>query len=119
MTERSLSRLSLFVSDIDRSATFYEAIGIEFVSDDDPGYARSFDGRIDDTTLELVEARGRRSITHVALTFRVSDIAAAVTRLDDLGYEWHCMIPDYVIVTDPDGNVVSILQEKATDLPNA
>jgi catechol 2,3-dioxygenase-like lactoylglutathione lyase family enzyme len=118
MTERSLSRLSLFVSDIDRSATFYEAIGIEFVSDDDPGYARSFDGRIDDTTLELVEATGRRSITHVALTFRVSDIAAAVTRLDDLGYEWHCMIPDYVIVTDPDGNVVSILQE-TTDLSNA
>jgi len=110
--------LSLFVTDIDRSATFYEAIGIEFVSDDDPGYARSFDGRIDDTILELVEASERRTITHVALTFSVSDIAAAVTRLHDLGHEWHCMIPDYVIVTDPDGNVVSIVGEQTTGGPS-
>jgi predicted lactoylglutathione lyase len=54
MTERSLTRLSLFVSDIDRSAKFYEAIGIEFEGDDEPDYARSLDGRIDNTTLELV-----------------------------------------------------------------
>lgn len=53
---------------------------------------------------------------HVSLTFRVSDIAAAVARPDGLGYEGQCLIPDFVVIGDPDGNVASIKQEKPTDL---
>ena len=112
MTVGSFLEVSLFVADVDRSATFYEAIGIELFNDDEPGYVRNFEGVIADTTVQLFQSSERRPITHVQLGFRVSDLAAAVRRLDDLGVEWQSAISDYVITKDPDGNIVSLVQEE-------
>ena len=77
----------------------------------EPGCTRHFDGGVGHTAVQLFPASQKYPATHVQLGFRVTDIAAAVRRLDALGCEWDCTHPDFVSTRDPGGNRVNLRQE--------
>jgi predicted enzyme related to lactoylglutathione lyase len=102
--------VTIFAGDVNRSAEFYQAVGVELFEDEDLSHLRNFEGVIGNTTMQVFQSNERHPVSHVVLGFRVSDVAAAASRLQHLGFDWHCPLPNYVITQDPDGNTVSLVQ---------
>jgi predicted enzyme related to lactoylglutathione lyase len=114
-----IARVSLFYSarDIDRARCLFEAVlGVEFVrmrhlelhtywSAPESGGA----------VLELGPAGGK-PISRVQLEFAVPDLDAAAERLDAAGFEVRRLVGT-VLVTDPNGNVVALIEGGAHRVP--
>lgn len=109
MPTRSLLELTLFVTDVDESAAFYRAIGIELFDDDQPGRPHLVDGQIGKTgaVLQLFPA-GNRPITRVQLGFVVTDIATIAAELTGLGIEYEIPGARRLRARDPNGNRVHL-----------
>ncbi|OBH59557.1 hypothetical protein A5685_03220 [Mycobacterium colombiense] len=101
--------LSLFVRDVDESATFYRAIGVALFNDDHPGRPHVVDGHIGKTgaVLQLFPA-GSRPITRVQLGFRVADVATIAAELTRLGIEYEIPGARRLRTRDPNGNRVHL-----------
>lgn len=104
-----LRELTLFVSDVDATARFYEAIGLAFFCIEEPEYPRHYDGELG---LQLWPATARRPVSSVQLGFVVEDISATVRRLDALGASWTCDLPNFVRTSDPEGNKITLTQRR-------
>lgn len=104
-----LLELTLFVSDVDASARFYEAAGFQLFCCDESGHPRHYDG---DLGLQLWPASAKHPTTYIQLGFYVDDLARTVQRLDALGALWKCGFPNFVTTHDPDGNNVNLAQRR-------
>ena len=109
MPTHSLLELTLFVRNVDESAAFYRAIGIQLFDDDQPGRPHLVDGQvgITGTGLQLFPA-GDRPITRVQLGFRVTDVAAIAAELTLLGVGYEIPGVRRLRTTDPNGNRVHL-----------
>lgn len=109
MSTHSLLELSLFVRDVDESATFYRAIGITLFNDNQPGRPHMVDGQIGKTgaVLQLFPA-GNRPITRVQLGFVVTDVATVAAELTRHGIEHEIPGVRRLRTTDPNGNQVHL-----------
>lgn len=111
----TLDYVVLRCADLDRSRTFYEAVGLVFVPEQHGSGARHYSCSLGATVMELYPARGQPS-SGVRLGLRVPDVEAALEAL-------RSMQADIVrtdtegttlsaVLRDPDGNEV-ILQPTA------
>ena len=80
-----LLELTLFVTDVDAAALFYEAVGVALFCVDEPGHPRHYDGELG---LQLWPASDRYPVSSVQLGFVVNDLPAVVVRLDAIGAPW-------------------------------
>ncbi|MEH3139554.1 MAG: VOC family protein [Mycobacterium kyogaense] len=99
--------LTLFVSDVDATARFYEAIGLALFCIEEPEYSRHYDGELG---LQLWPATARRPVSSVPLGFVVEDISATVRRRDAVGASWTCDLPNFVRTSDPEGDKITLTQ---------
>lgn len=104
-----LRELTLFVSDVDAAARFYEAIGLALFCIEEPEYPRHYDGELG---LQLWPGTARRQMSSVQLGFVVEDISATVRRLDAVGASWTCDLPNFVRTSDPEGNKITLTQRR-------
>ena len=104
-----LRELTLFVSDVDAAAQFYEAIGLALYCIEEPEHPRHYDGELG---LQLWPATARRPVSQSQLGFVVEDISATVTRLDAVGAPWTCDLPNFVRTSDPEGNKITLTQRR-------
>lgn len=109
MPTHSLLELTLFVADVDESATFYRAIGMTLFNDDQPGRPHIVDGHIGETGAVLQHfPAGAKPIAKVQLGFRVTDIASVAVELARLGVAYEIPGVRRLRTTDPDGNRVHL-----------
>ncbi|MGB0972319.1 MAG: hypothetical protein ACPGVG_15375 [Mycobacterium sp.] len=96
MNAHSLLQLTLFVRDIDESAGFYRALGLNLYGVDDPGFPRYYEGGLGSTMI-LLHPAADRVVTSVKIGFRVLSISEVATTLDELGtaYELPLPLPKY------------------------
>lgn len=104
-----LRELTLFVSDVDAAARFYEAIGLALFCIDEPEHPRHYDGELG---LQLWPATARRPVSQLQLGFVVEDISATVARLEAVGASWTCDLPNFVRTSDPEGNKITLTQRR-------
>ena len=101
--------LTLFVTDVDATARFYQAAGLRLFCVDEPGYPRHYDG---DLGFQLFPAGTRHPVSHVQMGFFVDDLAASVRQLTIEGAQWTCRLPNFVATHDPDGNKINLAQRR-------
>ncbi len=104
-----LLELTLFVTDVDAAALFYEAVGVALFCVDEPGHPRHYDGELG---LQLWPASDRYPVSSVQLGFVVNDLPAVVVRLDAIGAPWACRLPNCVSTRDPEGNRINLRQRR-------
>ncbi|MCX8555519.1 MULTISPECIES: VOC family protein [Mycolicibacterium] len=104
-----LRELTLFVSDVDATARFLEAIGLALFCIEKPEHPRHYDGELG---LQLWPATARRPVSSVQLGFVVEDISATMRRLDAVGASWTCDLPNFVRTSDPEGNKITLTQRR-------
>lgn len=66
--------LTLFVTDVDDTARFYQVAGLQLFCVDEPGYPRHYDG---DLGFQLWAADARHPVSHFQMEFFVDDLAAS------------------------------------------
>lgn len=103
--------LTLFVTDVDATARFYQAAGLQLFCVDEPGYPRHYDG---DLGFQLCTANARHPVSHFQMGFFVDDLAASVWQLTAVGAQWTCRFPNFVTTHDPDGNKINLTQRRRT-----
>ena len=109
----NLNQVTVPVSDLDRSVTFYNTLGLELIVYAHPHYARFMcpDGH---TTFSLHLAEPAVSHGGIWLYFEVSDVDARVRELENLGIEFTSQPVDQTwlwreaTLDDPDGNKLLI-----------
>ncbi|KRQ73308.1 hypothetical protein AOT83_01185 [Mycobacteroides sp. H001] len=108
MTEaHSLLEVTLFVSDPNRSAEFYRALGITLFENCEPGCPTHYDGGVGEVVLQLWPSL-ERPISKVQLGLRATDIGAVSLALDGLGIGYELPGPRRLRAFDPDGNRVHL-----------
>ncbi|MCV7421395.1 VOC family protein [Mycobacterium yunnanensis] len=113
MTVHSLLQITLLVSDVDASAAFYSAIGMQLYAVDEPGQPHHFEGGIDTTVLQLWPASGGH-VTRIQLGLRVFAIEEAAARLDALEMSHERPWPNFLRTRDPDDNRVHLTEVRMT-----
>lgn len=101
--------LTLFVTDVDATARFYQAAGLMLFSVDEPGFPRHYDG---DVGFQLWTADARHPVSHLQMGFFVDELAVSVSQLTALGAQWTCRFPNFVTTHDPDGNKINLIQRR-------
>lgn len=101
--------LTLFVTDVDATANFYQAAGLQLFCVDEPGCPRHYGG---DLGFQLWTADARHPVSHFQMGFFVDDLAASVTQLTAVGAQWTCRLPNFVTTHDPDGNKINLAQRR-------
>lgn len=104
-----LLELTLFVTDVDASADFYQAAGLQLFCFDEPGFTRHYGG---DLGFQLWPAGARHTVSHFQMGLVVDDLAASVSQLTALGAQWTCRFPNFVTTHDPDGNKINLAQRR-------
>lgn len=113
MIVRNLVELTIFVTDLDASANFYGALGLDVFENNEPGYTRHFDvGLGEKTMMQLFPASETHAASHVQLGFHVHDVATVATQLDQHGYAWDCGNPNWINTLDPDGNRIHVREHR-------
>ena len=107
MTANSFLELTLFVSDVDRSAGFYRALGLNLSIVDEPGHPHHYEGGVRGTCLQIYPADSR-AVTRVQLGLRVVSIEDVAARFDELGTPYELPLPKRLVTRDPDGNRVHL-----------
>jgi catechol 2,3-dioxygenase-like lactoylglutathione lyase family enzyme len=97
--------LTLFVSDLERSAAFWSALGFQ-VEPCPP----TVDVFIGDLTVQLFPVNDRHPASRVQLGFQVPDLDAATRALVEAGFPCEPLRYQRIMVHDPDGNVVHLGQ---------
>jgi catechol 2,3-dioxygenase-like lactoylglutathione lyase family enzyme len=103
-----LNHITLTVSDVERSASFYTKLGLTQIVADYPDYARLLAPE-GDTTLSLHRVEGTPSAPSASVHFEVDDVDGAVERLRHAGFSFACDPVDQpylwreAILLDPDG----------------
>ena len=106
----SLLELTLFVSDVDKSATFYRALGIKLFDANEPSRPHMVDGAIArDAGLQLFPS-GNKPTTRVQFGFRVADLARVAAELDRLNIRYELPMVRRLRTADPDGNRVHLTE---------
>ncbi len=100
-----LLELTLFVTDIDRSAAFWSALGFT-VADCPP----TMDVFVGDTVVQLFPANDKHPVSHVQLGFLVPDLDATTRSLVKAGFPCEPLRHRRITVRDPDGNTVHLAQ---------
>ena len=109
MSMNSLLEMTLFVRDVEVSATFYSAVGASLFTVDEPGWPRHYDGFIGESAIQLFPA-GEQPVSRVQLGFRVVDIGQTAASLSELGFAVDLALPRRLRTIDPDGNRVHLSQ---------
>lgn len=113
MTARHLVELTIFVTDLDVSANFYRALGLDLFENNEPGYTRHYDvGLGEETMMQLFPASEKHGASHVQLGFHVDDLAAVASQLDQRGNAWECSNPNWINTFDPDGNRIHVREHR-------
>ena len=109
----SLNLIVLRGPRLDVVKTFYEAIGLRFVSEKHGRGPHHFSSMSGAVVLELYPSGKEADVSDLRLGFGVPSLAAVRERLISLGVD----VPDpegsAVVVNDPDGRRVELTQEKA------
>lgn len=106
----ALLELTLFVTDVDATAQFYQAAGLQLFCVDEPGYPRHYDGELG---FQLFPAGTRHTVSHFQMGLVVDDLAASVRQLTAVGAKWTCRFPNFVTTHDPDGNKINLAQRRS------
>lgn len=104
-----LLQVTLYVTDVERSARFYAAVGLRVYPIEEPPYPRHSEGWIADTALTLWPAV-ERATGHIRLGLRVGSIDAVAIRLDEIDMPYERSRRFLLHTTDPDGNGVHLVQ---------
>src|SRR5687767_1878826 len=113
-----LEYVVLRCADLERSRSFYEAVGLSFVPEQHGRGARHFSCVVGAVVIELYPLRDKPS-TGVRLGLRVASLAAAVEALRLLGAEIVRIDSNdperTATVRDPDGHEIALRQPAAED----
>ena len=104
-----LLELTLFVTDVDATARFYQAVGLHLFCVEEPGYPRHYDGELG---FQLWPAHARHPVSHFQMGLVVEDIATSVRQLTSAGAQWTCRFPNFATTHDPDGNKINLAQRR-------
>ena len=105
-TEPELLAVTLFVSNVPASITFYSALGIQF--DDD------LHGGVGASVIGLHPASEKWPTTRTALSLTVPSLGLVTAALDGIDAAWEPtlgMNGKVIRATDPDGNRVLVAQQ--------
>jgi catechol 2,3-dioxygenase-like lactoylglutathione lyase family enzyme len=97
--------LTLFVSDVDRSAAFWRALGFQ-VEPCPP----TMDVFVGDLTVQLFPSNAKQPTSRVQLGFQVPDLDATTRDLTEAGFPCEPLRYQRIMVNDPDGNTVHLGQ---------
>ena len=115
-----LNHVTLAVSDVEASASFYRRLGLEQIVAAYPDYARLLSPE-GDTTLSLARA-DNAGPGQASIHFEVADVDATVAGLKGQGFQFACDPVDQpylwreAILLDPDGHHVFIYSAGANRL---
>lgn len=116
MTPRHrLIELTLFVADLDASANFYRALGLDVIEINDPQLhpIRHYDVELGEMTLmQLFPANEKHVANQIQLGFHVHDVTAVASQLDKHGNGWRCSNPNWINTLDPDGNRIHVREQR-------
>lgn len=116
MIQPSLNLLMLRVADLERAATFYRLIGLEFVRHKHGSGPEHYACELPGFVFELYLATPEQPVSaSTRLGFAVADIAALVAKLLTAGTQILSVPRDSewgrrAVVIDPDGHRVELLQ---------
>jgi len=110
-----IAHLVLRVADIERSRSFYSALGLEFVAEKHGAGPRHYACEEGATVLELYP-EGGRSAGVIRLGLHVESACAAETGLRELGrleIVGRDAATQTLTVRDPDGNTIDLVERSA------
>jgi catechol 2,3-dioxygenase-like lactoylglutathione lyase family enzyme len=113
----SLLELTLFVSDVDKSAEFYRALGLKLFDAAEPGHPHMVGGGIGHNAGFQLFPAGSTPVTRVQLGLYVADLAIVTPELDRLNISYELPMTRRLTTKDPDGNRVHLTEVAKSELP--
>lgn len=111
----TMNLVVLYVSDLEQSARFYSALGIEFAEERHGGGPLHYSSNAGSGLVFELYPAGSKPVTRTRIGFRFDDAAEAVAALSAAGWTEVSQARDLDygcvrVVRDPDGNAVELVE---------